>query len=228
MKSKKFTMWAAGAVTAAAVAMPAAATTLSFTINWGPNGPTTPPSGPIVGIAVKINSGSASVQSITNATTGAGYTLPTGWSQQTLKSSFVAGTNPNAGPSQYGFVRGGGGATHGTADSYGGLGTPAPLGFTASFLLDPSYTPNNNDTVSVIWTTFTDTGILSAQAGYTFTYSSSTLTWSGASFGGNPWSQADSGTFNQLSAAVVPGSGLAVIGSVGFAGMARRRRRGSV
>lgn len=218
-------MWAAGAAMAAAVAMPAAATTLSFTINWGPNGPMNPPSGPLVGLAVKINSGSASVQSITGATSGAGYTLPTGWSQQTLKSSFIAGTNPTAGPSQYGFVRGGGGATYDTADSYGGLGTQAPLGFTASFLLDASYVPNDGDTVSVIWTTFTNTGILSAQAGYTFTYSSSTTTWSGAGFGGSPWSQADSGTFNQLSAAVVPGSGVAVLGSLGLAGIARRRRR---
>lgn len=208
---------AAVVVVGAVAVVPANATTLSLGINWGPVGPNVP----IVGMAVKVDSGSASVQSITN---GATTDLPPGWFQQSLADSFAAGTNPNASSSQYGFVRGGGGSTYDTADSYGAPDVDTPLGFTASFLLDADYDPEANDTVVVLWTTFRgDNGQLSAQGKHTFTFDGSA--WNGENDFGPFWSPDDSGTFNQFSAAVVPGSGIAAIGTLGVAGVARRRRR---
>jgi hypothetical protein len=181
-----------------AIAGSAGADVVSFTVNWGPVGAKNEA---VVGIAVKVDSGSASVQSITGGTT---YGLPTGWSQQTLMPTFAAGTNPTASSSQYGFVRGGGGPTAATADSYGGLGVDAPVGFTATLALDASYTPEVNDTIT-----------------RTFTFDGTA--WTGATTGGTPWSQADSGTFDQLSAAVVPAPG--AIAVLGLAGLSVRRRR---
>jgi hypothetical protein len=198
-----------------AIAGSAGADVVSFTVNWGPVGAKNEA---VVGIAVKVDSGSASVQSITGGTT---YGLPTGWSQQTLMPTFAAGTNPTASSSQYGFVRGGGGPTAATADSYGGLGVDAPVGFTATLALDASYTPEVNDTITTIWAFFRSNGALSIQATRTFTFDGTA--WTGATTGGTPWSQADSGTFDQLSAAVVPAPG--AIAVLGLAGLSVRRRR---
>jgi hypothetical protein len=202
------------AVATVAVAGSAGASVVSFEVNWGPNGP----SQQLVGIAVKVDNGPASVQSITDGTT---YNLPTGWSQQTLMSTFAAGTNPSATPSQYGFVRGAGGSTFSTASTYGGS-QPNPLGFTATLALDPS-TPAEGAQINVLWTTFVNDGTVSAQGGINFTYTEGA--WVRGTFSGPqyPWSQADSGTFNQLSAAVVPAPGaVALLGAAGL--MARRRR----
>jgi MYXO-CTERM domain-containing protein len=211
-----------GVAATMAIAGSAGADVVSFTVNWGDIGAKTEA---VVGIAVKVDSGSASVQSITGATVagqnGGPWGLPIGWSQQTLMPTFAAGTNPNASSSQYGFVRGGGGPTAATADSYGGLGVDAPVGFTATLALDASYTPEVNDTITTIWAFFRSNGALSIQATRTFTFNGTA--WTGATTGGTPWSQADSGTFDQLSAAVVPAPG--AIALLGLAGLSVRRRR---
>ena len=204
---------------AAAVAGSANASVLSFNVNYGPNGPL---ADALVGIAVKVDAGRASVLSITGADSGASYGLPAGWSQQTLGASFLAGTNPSASDAQYGFVRGGGGATFSTAATYGGTGNASPLGFKASFALDAAYVPTVGDTVNILWTTFKNNGALGAQAKYTFNFGSGG--WTGASTNAAFWSQVDSGTFDQLSAAVVPAPGaLALLGVAGLAGGRRRR-----
>ena len=199
--------------------------------------------GPLVGIAAKINSGSASIQSITGATTTSGtpnplqpYVLPSGWSQQTLASSFTAGST-TASPSQYGFVRGGGGSTNGTADAYN-TATGGGIGFTVSCLLDAGYTPVNGQTINLITVMFrqVNTSTLATSDPYwlngynifqtnsTFTYNGTTLVWDRVTTNGNGWDQFTSGTFDQFSAAVVPAPGaLALLGVAGLAGGRRRR-----
>ncbi len=218
MRNKTFISSMVGVAAVVAVAGSANASVLSFNVNWGPNGPS---ADAIVGIAVKVDAGRASVLSITGADSGSSYALPAGWSQQTLAASFLAGTNPSANTSQYGFVRGGGGATFSTAATYGGTG-PSPLGFKGSFALDAGPGPIVGDTVNILWTTFRNNGALDVQAKYTFTFGSGG--WTGASTVGPFWSQVDSGTFNELSAAVVPAPGaLALLGVAGLAGGRRRR-----
>jgi len=192
--------------------------------------------GPLVGIAAKINSGSASIQSITGATTTSGianplqpYGLPSGWSQQTLASSFTAGGS-TANSSQYGFVRGGGGSTYSTANGHntnldtGGTG----IGYTVTCLLDDGYTPANGNTINLITTMFKSS--LGASNG-TFAQTSSTFTFDGTNWNrvGNStspsvWVTEVSGSFDQFSAAVVPAPGaLALLGVAGLAGGRRRR-----
>ena len=196
--------------------------------------------GPLVGIAAKINSGSASIQSITGAqvanstfggpapqpATAQAYALPSGWSQQTLASSFTAGGS-TANSSQYGFVRGGGGSTFSTANGHdvnfntGGSG----MGYTVTCLLDAGYTPVSGNTINLITTMFKGTD------GGTFAQTSSTFTFDGTNWNrvGNTttpsvWVNEVSGTFNQFSAAVVPAPGaLALLGVAGLAGGRRRR-----
>lgn len=221
-----------GAVAAVAVAGSANASVLSFTVNWGPNGPMASGSG-VVGLAVKVENGSASMQSITGAvspnSSGNTYALPPGWTQQTLASSFSVGTaSTPTGPSQYAFVRGGGGSTYETADVYGGAGSQSPLGFTANMLLDSGYSPADGAQVNVIWAFFKADGNLNLQGLTRFTFSGGSGQWTGVTYvndsiGYWPWAQDISGTFNQLSAAVVPAPGAAAL--VGLAGLMVRRRR---
>ena len=189
--------------------------------------------GPLVGIAAKINSGSASIQSITGATTTSGtpnplqpYGLPSGWSQQTLASSFTAGI-VTANSSQYGFVRGGGGSTYSTANGHntnldtGGTG----IGYTVTCLLDPNVTPVSGNTINLITTMFKGTN------GGTFSQTSNTFTFDGTNWNRQPnstspsvWVNEVSGSFDQFSAAVVPAPGaLALLGVAGLIGARRRR-----
>ena len=193
--------------------------------------------GPLVGIAAKINSGSASIQSITGATTTSGtpnplqpYGLPSGWSQQTLASSFAAGSNPTANPSQYGFVRGGGGSTYDTANGHntnldtGGTG----IGYTVTCLLDPLVTPAIGNQIVLLTTMFKSS--LGSSNG-TFAQTSNTFTFDGTNWNRqvnsttpSVWVTEVSGSFNQFSAAVVPAPGaLALLGVAGLAGGRRRR-----
>jgi hypothetical protein len=140
-------------------------------------------------------------------------------------------TGPSlATPSQYGFVRGGGGATFDTADTYTGN-----IGLTTTILLDDGYNPANGATITLLIGMFRDNGFSPQTQGLNFTYrwTYNGTNWNGALLTGwtqeaNPypvWFNNVSGYFNQLSAAVVPGSGLAAIGTLGLAGVARRRRR---
>lgn len=203
-----------GGLLAVSMTASVSADTLNFGIDWGPVGS----SDPLVGLGVKINSGSASVGAITD---GATYGLGSGWYQQTLADSFAAGTNPTASRSQYGFVRGGGGGTAGTADSITGA-----VGFSFSLILDGGYTPSEGDAVEAIFAFFKADGNLSVQGLVTWTFTSGTWDRTAAFNGaaGYPWSQVDSGTFAELSAGVVPGPmGVAAIAGLGLAG--RRRRR---
>jgi hypothetical protein len=192
--------------------------------------------GPLVGIAAKINSGSASIQSITGATTTSGtpnplqpYGLPSGWSQQTLASSFTAGT-VTANSSQYGFVRGGGGSTYSTANGHntnldtGGTG----IGYTVTCLLDAGYTPVFGNQIVLLTTMFKSS--LGSSNG-TFAQTSNTFTFDGTNWNrvGNSttpsvWVVEVSGSFDQFSAAVVPAPGaLALLGVACLAGGRRRR-----
>ena len=222
---------------AAVMSSAAQAEVVSFTLNVNQY------AGPqIVGIAAKINSGQASMQSITgstvaNSSTGNSYPLPTGWSQQTLASSFTAGST-TASSSQYGFVRGGGGSTNGTADAYN-TATGGGIGYTVTCLLDAGYTPVNGQTINLITVMFrqVNTSALPTSDPYwlngynifqtnsTFTYNGTTLAWDRVTTSGNGWDQFTSGTFDQFSAAVVPAPGaLALLGVAGLAGGRRRRR----
>ena len=199
-----------GGFLAAAMSASVSADTLSFDFNWGPTGS----SAPLVGLGVKINSGSASVGAITGGST---WGLGAGWYQQTLADSFAAGSNSDASRSQYGFVRGGGGDTAGTADSITG-----PVGSNFSLILDQGYTPSEGQSVEAIWAYFKADGTLSAQGLVTWTFTSGA--WDRTYSFNAGWSQVDSGTFAELSAGVVPGPmGVAAIAGLGLAG--RRRRR---
>jgi hypothetical protein len=212
-------------VAAAAVAGSAQASTVSFTFNINQY-----PGPQLVGIAAKINSGSASMQSITGGTT---YGLPSGWSQQTLASSFTAGST-TANSSQYGFVRGGGGSTNSTANTYN-TATGGGMGYTVSLLLDAGYTPVNGQTINLITVMFrqANTSSLSQSDpywlnGYNFQQTNSTFTYNGATWDrvttmNNGWDEFTSGTFDQFSAAVVPAPGAAAL--IGLAGMVAGRRR---
>jgi hypothetical protein len=216
---RKSILHIAAIAVALCTAIPSAmASTLNFGINWGPTGSPDP----LVGLAVKVNFGSASVQSITGGTT---YGLPSGWGQQTLADSFLAGSNPTASPSQYGFVRGGGGLTHGTADSYTG-----PIGFDATFALDDGYTPANGDGIQMIFAFFKADGALSVQGLVDWTYNSGTSSWDrqvyfNDAIGYWPWAQTISGSFDEFSAAVVPLPSGVLMGLAGLGIVAIRRRR---
>jgi hypothetical protein len=201
---------------AMATATMASADTLDFGVNWGPAGS----SDPLVGLAVKVESGSASMGSITGGST---YGLGSGWYQTTLADSFLAGTNPTTSSSQYGFVRGGGGDTAATANSVTGA-----IGFSASLVLVPGYSAADGDQVNAIFAFFKADGNLSVQGLVNWSYTTANG-WDRTVYFNNavgywPWSQADSGTFAELSAGVVPGPmGVAAIAGLGLAG--RRRRR---
>ena len=229
---------------AAVMSSAAQAAVVEFTFNINAySWPTGGGPGPLVGIAAKINSGSASIQSITGAqvanstfggpapqpATAQAYALPSGWSQQTLASSFTAGGS-TANSSQYGFVRGGGGSTYSTANGHntnfdtGGTG----IGYTVTCLLDPLYTPAIGNTINLITTMFKSS--LGASNG-TFAQTSSTFTFDGTNWNrqGNSvspsvWVTEVSGSFDQFSAAVVPAPGaLALLGVAGLAAGRRRR-----
>ena len=237
MRTQNFISSMVGVVAAVAVAGSAQAAVVQFTFNinaysWPVGGGP----GPLVGIAAKINSGSASIQSITGATTTSGtpnplqpYGLPSGWSQQTLASSFAAGSNPIANPSQYGFVRGGGGSTYDTANGHntnldtGGTG----IGYTVTCLLDPLYTPAIGNTINLITTMFKSSLGASngtfAQTSNTFTFDGTNWNRQGNSVSPSVWVTEVSGSFNQFSAAVVPAPGAAAL--IGLAGLVAGRRR---
>ena len=216
---RKSILHIAAIAVALCTAIPSAmASTVNFGVSWGPAGSSVP----LVGLAAKVNFGSASVQSITG---GSSYGLPSGWGQQTLADSFAAGSNPTASSSQYGFVRGGGGLTHGTADSYTG-----PIGFNATFALDDGYTPANGDGIQAIFTLFEDDGDLSVQGLVNWTYNSGTSNWDQEIFFNNaigywPWAQDISGSFDEFSAAVVPLPSGVLMGLAGLGIVAIRRRR---
>ena len=178
------------------------------------------------------------MQSITGSTT---YGLPSGWSQQTLASSFTAGASTTiANSSQYGFVRGGGGSTNSTANGHntnldtGGTG----MGYTVTCLLDAGYMPAGGDTINLITVMFRQVNISTlptsdqywlngynfSQRNSTFTYNAATSVWDLATTNNNGWDEFTSGTFDQFSAAVVPAPGaLALLGVAGLAGGRRRR-----
>ncbi len=226
---------------AAVMSSAAQAAVVQFTFNLNAYVPSGSGPGPLVGIAAKINSGSASIQSITGAqvanstfggaapqpATAQAYALPSGWSQQTLASSFAAGSNPTANPSQYGFVRGGGGSTYSTANGHnvnyttGGTG----IGYTVTCLLDAGYTPVNGNQIVLLTTMFkgTDGGTF-IQTSNTFTFDGTNWNRVGNSTTPSVWVNEVSGTFNEFSAAVVPAPGaLALLGVAGLAGGRRRR-----
>ncbi len=200
----------------------------------------------LVGIGVKIDSGSASMGAITAGENE----LPTGWTQKELFwAGFRVGDNTFgssssvAFPSQYGFVRGGGGQTFSDAAADTG-----PIGFSADFLVnDPSvYTPEDGDKITILTAFFlgsSDTASLdgnNTSAMYQFTYNGTDEAWGPATFiereGAFPhqegylfWWQNVSGSFEQLSVAVVPEPGtyamaLAGLTCGGFS-MWRRRKR---
>ncbi len=234
MRTQTFISSIVGVAAAVAVAGSAQAAVVEFNFNLNAySWPVGGGPGPLVGIAAKINSGSASIQSITGATTTSGtpnplqpYGLPSGWSQQTLASSFTAGT-VTANSSQYGFVRGGGGSTYGSANGHntnldtGGTG----IGYTVTCLLDPNVTPVSGNTINLITTMFKGTN------GGTFSQTSNTFTFDGTNWNRQPnstspsvWVNEVSGSFDQFSAAVVPAPGaLALLGVAGLAGGRRRR-----
>ena len=225
MRTQTFISSMIGVVAAAAVAGSAQASMVSFTFNLNQY------AGPqLVGIAAKINNGSASMQSITGGTT---YGLPSGWSQQTLASSFTAGST-TANSSQYGFVRGGGGSTNATADTYD-TATGGGMGYTVSCLLDEGYTPLVGQTINLITVMFrqANTSTLPTSDpywlnGYNFLQRNSTFTYNGATWdlvttNNNGWDEFTSGTFDQFSAAVVPAPGAAAL--IGLAGLVAGRRR---
>ena len=237
MRTQTFISSMVGVVAAVAVAGSAQASTVSFTFNLNQY------SGPkLVGIAAKINSGSASMQSITGAqvanssgTIPQAYGLPSGWSQQTLASSFTAGsTTTNS--SQYGFVRGGGGSTNATADTYN-TATGGGIGYTVTCLLDAGYVPQNGQTINLITVMFrqVNTSGLSQSDPYwlngynflqmnsVFTYNGTTSVWDKVTTANNGWDEFTSGTFDQFSAAVVPAPGAAAL--IGLAGIVAGRRR---
>ena len=220
---------------AAVISSAAQAAVVEFTWNINPyaGGQT------VVGIAAKVNSGRASIQSIqdaqvANSTSGVpgapatpqAYALPSGWSQQTLAPSFTAGT-VTANSNQYGFVRGGVGSSYTTApganlnSNTGGVG----IGYTVTCLLDALYTPANGDTINVISTMFKQTdGGTFMQTNTVFTFNGTWAATTSTAFVGQPWVVEVSGTFDQLSAAVVPAPGaLALLGVAGLAGGRRRR-----
>ena len=216
-------------VLAAVMSSAAQAAVVEFTWNINPyaGGQT------VVGIAAKVNSGRASIQSIQGAqvanssgTTPQAYALPSGWSQQTLAPSFTAGT-VTANSNQYGFVRGGVGSSYTTApganldSNTGGVG----IGYTVTCLLDALYTPANGDTINVISTMFKQTnGGTFMQTNTVFTFNGTWAATTSTAFVGQPWVVEVSGTFDQLSAAVVPAPGaLALLGVAGLAGGRRRR-----
>jgi len=204
---------------AAVMSSAAQAAVVEFTWNINPyaGAPT------LVGFAAKVNSGRASIQSIqgaqvANSTAGVAgapatpqaYALPSGWSQQTLASSFTAGA-VTANSNQYGFVRGGGGSTFGLANganlnsSTGGAG----LGYTVTCLLDAGYNPANGDTINVISTMFKQSdGGTFMQTNNVFTFNGTWAQTTRTAFSGSPWVVEVSGTFDQLSAAVVPAPGV--------------------
>jgi MYXO-CTERM domain-containing protein len=216
----------------------AAVVQYTFNLNQYAGGPPN-----LVGIAAKINSGSASMQSITGAqvanssgTIPQAYGLPSGWSQQTLASPFTAGSS-TASSSQYGFVRGGGGSTNATADTYN-TGTGGGIGYTVTCLLDAGYTPLNGQTINLITVMFRQVNTSSAspsdpywlngynffQTNSMFTYNGTTSVWDRTTTLNNGWDEFTSGTFDQFSAAVVPAPGaLALLGVAGLAGGRRRR-----
>ncbi len=233
MRTQTFISSIVGVAAAVAVAGSAQAAVVEFNFNLNAySWPVGGGPGPLVGIAAKINSGSASIQSITGATTTSGtpnplqpYGLPSGWSQQTLASSFTAGT-VTANSSQYGFVRGGGGSTYGSANGHntnldtGGTG----IGYTVTCLLDPNVTPVNGNKIELITTMFKQSN------GGTFIQTSNTFTFDGTNWNrvGNSttpsvWVVEVSGTFDQFSAAVVPAPGAAAL--IGLAGLVAGRRR---
>ena len=225
---------------AAVMSSAAQAAVVQFTFNINAYVPTGSGPGPLVGIAAKINSGFASIQSITGAqvanstfggaapqpATAQAYALPSGWSQQTLAPSFTAGT-VTANSNQYGFVRGGVGSSYTTApganlnSNTGGVG----IGYTVTCLLDALYTPANGDTINVISTMFKQTnGGTFMQTNTVFTFNGTWAATTSTAFVGQPWVVEVSGTFDQLSAAVVPAPGaLALLGVAGLAGGRRRR-----
>ena len=207
---------------AAVMSSAAQAAVVQMTIQGGPN------SGfpALVGIAAKINYGQVSIQSITGAqvanSVGQMYGLPSGFSQQTLASSFMAG-GVTANSSQYGFVRGGGGSIYSNANAADV--SSSGFGYTVTCLLDAGYTPVSGDTFNLITTTFKQTGDLFIQTNHIYTFNGGTSVWDRTN-GADPyaWVQSVSGSFDQLSAAVVPAPGaLALLGVAGLAGGRRRR-----
>ena len=209
-----------GVVAAVAVAGSAQAAVVQMTIQGGPN--SVFPA--LVGIAAKINYGQVSIQSITGAQVansgGQMYGLPSGFSQQTLASSFTAGVS-TANSSQYGFVRGGGGSTYSTANAADV--SSSGFGYTVTCLLDAGYNPSNGDTFNLITTTFKQTGDLFIQTNHIYTFNGTTSVWDRSNGAANAWVQSVSGSFDQLSAAVVPAPGAAAL--LGLAGLVATRRR---
>lgn len=184
---------------------------LTFNFNQGPKGPQQP----VNGLAVKVESGRASVGKIVNAAVGKTsdsepYQLPPGWSQQLLKDSFEAGTNNAAAPSQYALVTGPNWGPGSDEDN-------KPIGFTSHLHLDAEYEPALGDEVVMIFTLFNVNGSLNTQGKVTYTYEmvmdqiemdeqpvwKQVVSYNNQS-GSFPWSQADSGSLAELNAAVYP------------------------
>ena len=199
----------------------------------------------LVGIGVKIDSGRASMGTITSGSSG----LPEGWTQKELFwGGFTVGDNTfgsspsTAFPSQYGFVRGVGGGNTGdntfdTAPAHDGA-----LGFIANFLVDDNYSPVGGDKITVLTAVFLGSNEGSfngnnTSAMWQFTFDGTV--WGPATFiereGEFPhqegylfWWQNVSGSFEQLSVAVVPEPetyAMLVTGGIALVGGYLQRRK---